>query len=334
MLSWKSKNQIETSRLTKQRFGIVQGPISDNSVGNHSTNGKLVRPPKHLTDRELWRSPNSPSERRRIERARQEAQSLFNGSRRIKDRELEDLFPGISKSRGIIESAVPRSDRLGNVQPYELIIIATICNYLKPDLVFEFGTFNGVTTLHFAMNSPDTSRIVTIDLDPSDPRRQAVNDDTYYIQDNCVGLAYRGEPEEANIDQIYADTTTFDHGAYTGKANLIFVDAGHEYELVKSDTQKALDMLAPNGVILWHDYVFSHYGVYTWLNELSKSLPLYSIPNATLVCYRRSLCSDANRLTDNWEAQMMRQRAEEWTRFQETRSYRTAMKLRRLREVL
>ena len=223
-----------------------------------------------------------------MERAREAARKLFDRSRRIADRELELLFPGIANCRGTIRSAVPPRNGIGNVQPYELIVISTICNYLKPGLVFEFGTFNGMTTLHFAMNSPESARVVTVDLDPGDPRRELVNDDTYYISDNQVGQMFHDAVERSKIEQIFADTTTFNHSQYQGKADLIFVDAGHEYDLVRSDTEKALDMLAPNGVILWHDYVFSHYGVYTLLNQLSQSLPLHSIPNATLVCYQSS----------------------------------------------
>lgn len=247
-----------------------------------------------------------------MERAREEAQNLFNHSRRIQDRELEQLFPGISECRGLIQAAVPPLNGIGNVQPYELIVISTICKYLNPDLVFEFGTFNGLTTLHFAMNSPESAKMVTIDLDPDDARRQLINDDTYYIKDNCVGLMFQGAPESAKIEQIYADSMTFDQLDYKGEADLIFIDAGHEYELVRSDTEKALDMLAPNGVILWHDYVFSHYGVYTWLNEISHSIPLYSIPNATLVCYQHSNSSvDNDSMIDNLEFQMARRRKEE-----------------------
>ena len=41
------------------------------------------------------------------------------------------------------------------------------------------------------------------------------------------------------------------------------MDAGHAYELVRSDSEKALEMVRPGGVILWHDYHYTHDGVYT-----------------------------------------------------------------------
>lgn len=300
---------------------------------NENGNRKLIRPPTHLTDRELNRSPRSRLERRRIARARLEAQSRFNLSRRIQDKGLDELFPGISDSRVLIRDAVRAPGNMGNVQPHELIVLATICKHLKPSLVFEFGTFDGLTTLHFAMNSSPTARILTIDLDPADPRRKQINDDTYYIADHSVGLMFQDTDESSKIEQLYGDTMTFPHDRLKGQADLIFIDAGHEYEMVRSDTERALEMLAPGGAILWHDFVFTHYGVYTWLNELSDSLPLFSIPNTTFVCYHAS--SPGNEaLVDRLELHMLKRNLDEWSSFRRSPSYRIAMKLRRVRKLL
>jgi predicted O-methyltransferase YrrM len=35
--------------------------------------------------------------------------------------------------------------------------------------------------------------------------------------------------------------------------DLVFIDAGHTYDYVKRDTDQALTMLRPGGVIVWHD---------------------------------------------------------------------------------
>ena len=46
--------------------------------------------------------------------------------------------------------------------------------------------------------------------------------------------------------------TNFDFTKFTekGPVDFIFVDAGHTYECVKSDTLNALQILSPKGVIL------------------------------------------------------------------------------------
>src|SRR5438105_2833642 len=79
------------------------------------------------------------------------------------------------------------------------------------------------------------------------------------------------------IEQIYQDTTQFDHGPLKRSVDFIFIDAGHEYTMVRSDSLKAMEMIRPGGVILWHDYCFPHPGVGAWLNEMSQTTPLWTV---------------------------------------------------------
>jgi Methyltransferase domain len=36
--------------------------------------------------------------------------------------------------------------------------------------------------------------------------------------------------------------------------DMVFVDASHAYEYVKGDTERALSLLKPDGLLIWHDY--------------------------------------------------------------------------------
>ena len=36
--------------------------------------------------------------------------------------------------------------------------------------------------------------------------------------------------------------------------DLIFIDADHTYNAVVNDSNKAMEMLRPGGVLVWHDY--------------------------------------------------------------------------------
>ena len=36
--------------------------------------------------------------------------------------------------------------------------------------------------------------------------------------------------------------------------DLIFIDGGHTYELIKNDSELAFQMISKNGIIFWHDY--------------------------------------------------------------------------------
>ena len=56
--------------------------------------------------------------------------------------------------------------------------------------------------------------------------------------------------------------------------DLIFIDGGHTYSVVKNDSEKSFDMLSSSGIILWHDYVpgkRSARDVVKYLNEISKN---------------------------------------------------------------
>jgi hypothetical protein len=67
---------------------------------------------------------------------------------------------------------------------------------------------------------------------------------------------------------------------------VVFVDGSHAYSYVVSDTAKALRMVRPGGLVLWHDYSPECPGVFRALNELTARLPLVHIAGTTLVACR------------------------------------------------
>lgn len=234
---------------------------------------QLIRPARGRVDR--WAQ----------ELRHRNAMRGFEHQRRVSPKPLESAFPDLSKTRVTIQDAVPTSNSAGNAGAGEIVILSSICAYLRPRLIVEFGTFDGLTALHLAINSPPEARVVTVDLHPEDPIRKQNSDDTFYTRGVVVGEHFHETPEADKIQQVYCDSTQFDVSPYEHKANFIFVDAGHAYDLVRSDSLKSLQMIAPGGAILWHDYHYVHPGVYRWLNELSGQIPLFQIPGTTFVCH-------------------------------------------------
>jgi hypothetical protein len=55
-----------------------------------------------------------------------------------------------------------------------------------------------------------------------------------------------------------------------------------------SDTEKALKMIAPGGIILWHDYRGPRQtqDVFKALNLLSKKMKLFHIKETSLVAFK------------------------------------------------
>jgi predicted O-methyltransferase YrrM len=122
----------------------------------------------------------------------------------------------------------------GSVTTYELMILNKLVQRQNPNLIFEFGTFDGRTAINFAANAR-AAKIITIDF-ALQPR----------LFDN--------KPVAANIECKFGDSTKFDVSAYRGKVDFIFIDGGHDAPVVTNDTLKALEMVSPDGVIVWHDY--------------------------------------------------------------------------------
>lgn len=70
-----------------------------------------------------------------------------------------------------------------------------------------------------------------------------------------VGRYYLDKNLGHRVSQIYCDSTRWDTSAYPdGFFDSVLVDGGHLADVVCSDTQKALRLLRPGGLILWHDF--------------------------------------------------------------------------------
>ncbi|MDI1334762.1 MAG: class I SAM-dependent methyltransferase [Lacunisphaera sp.] len=70
-----------------------------------------------------------------------------------------------------------------------------------------------------------------------------------------IGRLYRARGLGHRVCQIYCDSRNWDTTAYPpGFFDSALVDGGHAPEVVISDTRKALQVLRPGGLILWHDF--------------------------------------------------------------------------------
>ena len=180
--------------------------------------------------------------------------------------------------------------REGNASYFELLAIATILANHSPKNLLEIGTFDGTTTLQMALNSPPNATIYTLDLpnDPTTTHLPILDAEVPFVLDRKKHLRkYMGTPIEKKVVQHFGDSAVYDFNKFTdnGPIDLCFIDASHTYDYVKSDTEKTLKILAPTGIILWHDFSPSCPDVYRYLDELSKTLPLIHIADTRLVLY-------------------------------------------------
>jgi len=80
---------------------------------------------------------------------------------------------------------------------------------------------------------------------------------TYHRTDaaSYIGRLYREKGLGHRVCQVYCDSRAWDTSAYpAGFFDSVMIDGGHQTDVVLSDTRKALPLLRPGGLMLWHDY--------------------------------------------------------------------------------
>ncbi|MBK1840789.1 class I SAM-dependent methyltransferase [Azospirillum sp. YIM B02556] len=197
---------------------------------------------------------------------------------RIPTAAIADLFPAVGAVGPLVLNAHLldfRPEQLPVLVPYEHLTLAALARHIAPERILEIGTAQGRGTFLLAANTPDTTRIVTIDLPPEqrdDYTQACLNGD------NDVSRLYRGTAYEPRIDLVLADSTTLDPAALRdryGAMDLILIDGNHSFEAVKADTELALKVATEDALFIWHDfYSFPDYvadrsglrGVFPFLN--------------------------------------------------------------------
>jgi predicted O-methyltransferase YrrM len=182
----------------------------------------------------------------------------------------------------------------GGTSDAEAWILAVLAKRART--MFEFGTCTGKTAYLWARNSPADARVTTVTLAPDhlgDYRQEATDDPTdvqFALKESShADFLYSESPVAAKVEQLFADSKALDVSPWAGRCDLVFVDGSHAYSYVVSDSAKALELVAPGGLVLWHDYAGPRHaaGVYRALNELAQRLPLVRLEGTTLVAYRR-----------------------------------------------
>ena len=183
----------------------------------------------------------------------------------------------------------------GNVSIEELSKICLITRWLQPRCILELGTYNGMTTLQMALNASPNCEIYTLDLPVEMQASFHLSElDTYvskHFRDKfgtSTG-SYFADRQDVNIRQLLGDSAEFDFPAIIADPiDLIFIDAAHDYKNKKIDTENALRLLAPKGVILWHNYGdVSCPDVTRYLYDISDRYKIYHLKNTSLAVYRQ-----------------------------------------------
>ncbi len=185
----------------------------------------------------------------------------------------------------------------GMTSNYEAWVLTSLSKISKN--IFEFGTCSGKTTYLFALNSPENSKIISITLKP-----EQINKIIKKKGDNKISFRnifnetiyekflFSGSNVENKIKVIFQNSMEFDEKQYPNHFDLIFIDGGHTYSVVKNDSEKSFRMLNSNGIIFWHDYVpgkKSAKDVVKYINEISKNKKIFHLKNTSLCFYKNNI---------------------------------------------
>lgn len=176
-----------------------------------------------------------------------------------------------AKLSGLMDMApsAAKSDGNRGVNPGDQRAIFHLIRSLNPRRVLEVGTNVGFSTLHIAaaldVNGAG-GRITTVDIaDVNDPADQPWKDcgQPYSPRDMLAAGGY-GD----TIDFVAQSSLVFLDNC-KDRFDFIFLDGSHEAEVVYQEVPKAIEVLAPNGVILLHDF----YAGLTFLWDNKKIIP-------------------------------------------------------------
>jgi predicted O-methyltransferase YrrM len=156
----------------------------------------------------------------------------------------------------------PHLTGLGSGSTAEMTVLASLVALTRPRRLLEFGTCDGASTWHLWANAPADAQVTTVDL----PAGTKVGGSSDY---DCQGVASRPLlPNDPRVRLIEIDSRQWKPDLQD--VDFCFIDAGHSYECVRNDTQKALSVMRPGGLMLWHDAAWRRddYAVNDYLKEL------------------------------------------------------------------
>lgn len=191
---------------------------------------------------------------------------------------------------------------IGSITLLEGAILASLVRIMNPVMIFEFGTYLGYSTALLLRNSSDQCIVYSIDLGDAGiafsqsrnySKKELYTDDKKnddylrYIQ-SMKGHYYLSGltmDDQSRLRLLFGDSTKLDivDKKLTGIFDYIFIDGGHDYETIKSDTQKALQMIGQDGAIIWHDFNSTiHSDVTKFINDLAHERQILHVQNTML----------------------------------------------------
>lgn len=233
-----------------------------------------------------------PSRRRNAELASTACRSLrFHSRAKIKQEPLRDILAamGGDASRPVILPG-PGEDLAGCGNQTAYHALGALVQCAGPAVIFETGTYLGVSALTMALNTPAQCVIYTLDLPPEADIEtldtlNKIDQEHVETSRYRVGEAFLRSPCKDRIRQIREDSMSFRAEKVMSDVGFAYIDGGHSLPLITKDTENAIRVLGKRGIIVWDDYFHLYPDVVTFLDNLSNRFPLKGIKGTNFVIY-------------------------------------------------
>lgn len=157
-----------------------------------------------------------------------------------------------SAAQKLAEQVAARAEGMTHLKDYQALGASLVAQ--QPARIFEIGTYLGLTANFFLDVLPDSTVVSIAYVNP--PRllggRRFNNSE---LKKSEVGAAVT-RANQSRFHQHYGDShqlSATELIAQYGRFDFVFIDGDHSLEGVKQDTQLALALLSPGGMICWHD---------------------------------------------------------------------------------
>lgn len=184
---------------------------------------------------------------------------------RIPSTDINDLLPAAGNPGEIKLAIFPKT--YASISFLESVALILLMKRAEAKRIFEFGTYKGFSITQLALNLPPETEIYTLDL-PEGPIRThfaiADPEDAIIAVEQGKGTLVPATLRP-RIKFLQQDSAAFDETPFAGRMDFVFVDAAHNYDYVKNDSEKGWRMLRSGGIIAWHDCRHQDPGVVRYL---------------------------------------------------------------------
>ncbi|HYV22071.1 MAG TPA: hypothetical protein VEN31_05415 [Candidatus Bathyarchaeia archaeon] len=173
----------------------------------------------------------------------------------------------LSRLRGIERIYVD-----GPVIHHGMLVLSALAALLECETIFDFGPVDALTPALLAHNLASV-QIYSFDRPPEAGAWRA--------------RASTGSPDP-RITRLSGDSGTFDFSPYSGKIDLVHIDASDRSASLVADTEAAFGMLSELGSIVWYGFTY-HPSLYAFLERLAPNLdgPIHHLAGTRLALYSR-----------------------------------------------